>query len=393
VQSRILLGVSGGIAAYKACELTRRLRDAGADVRVVMTENALRFVSATSFQALSANPVRTSLWDEHAEAAMGHIELARWAELILIAPASANTIAKLAHGIADDLLSTLALASSAPLALAPAMNQQMWAHPAVQANIALLRARGAQILGPGTGDQACGDVGPGRMWEVPDIVTAIVAPMQRPAPILVGKHVVITAGPTFEDLDPIRFIGNRSSGKMGFALAAAAQRFGARVSLIAGPCQLPTPFGVSRTDVRSAAQMLQATEQACADADVFIAAAAVADFRAAEVGSQKLKKNGAGLRLELVENPDIVAHIAAKRVAKRPIVVGFAAETENVLAHARSKLQRKGLDWIAANQVGFALGMDRDDNALVLISATQELDLGQGSKTALADKLLRAIFT
>ncbi len=390
--TRVLLGVSGGIAAYKACELVRRLKDQGCDVRVVLTENAARFVTATSFQALSGNSVRSSLWDEHAEAAMGHIELARWADLLLIAPASANTIAKLAHGLADDLLMTLVLASAAPLAIAPAMNQQMYAHASVQANLQTLRDRGVAILGPASGAQACGDVGAGRMLEVAEVIDALGAlPNKRQnaqAPILAGKTVVITAGPTYEDIDPVRFIGNRSSGKMGFAIASAAQLAGAKVILVAGPTALLTPIGITRVDVRSAQQMLDATTKAVIDADLFIAAAAVADYRVAEIAAQKIKKSGQALHLDLVENPDIVGRIASNRPNPRLKVVGFAAETNDLLDNARAKLSRKNLDWIAANLVGHGKGMDADDNALVLISAEREVDLGSANKTALAARLI-----
>ena len=296
-QRRILLGVSGGIAAYKSCELVRRLREQGAEVRVVMTAGAEHFVGAATFQALSGQPVRSSLWDAHAEAAMGHIELARWAERILVAPASADTIARLAHGHADDLLSTLCLASAAPLYLAPAMNQQMWAHPAVQANLALLRQRGVQVLGPASGDQACGDVGSGRMLEPHELRDALAASFGHGA--LAGLRVVVSAGPTYEDIDPVRFIGNRSSGRMGFAVAAAAAQAGASVSLVAGPVSLATPAGVARRiDVRSAAQMQVAVREACQAADIYIGASAVGDYRPANVSALKLKKS-AGAPLSL----------------------------------------------------------------------------------------------
>ena len=385
-QRRILLGVSGGIAAYKSCELVRRLRDLDAEVRVVMTESATHFVGPATFQALSGQSVRTSLWDEQAEAAMGHIELARWAERILIAPASADVIARLAHGHADDLLSTLCLASAAPLYLAPAMNQQMWAHAAVQANLATLRARGVRVLGPAAGEQACGDVGSGRMLEPHELRDALLASFGDGA--LAGLNVVVSAGPTFEDIDPVRFIGNRSSGKMGFAVAAAAAQAGARVTLVAGPVSLAAPAGIARRiDVRSAAQMQAAVLDACTQADIYIAAAAVGDYRPAEVAVRKLKKQaGADMVLKLAENPDILASLSAQ--PKHPFLVGFAAETHEVANYARGKLQRKGLDMIAANRVGEGMGFETADNALTLYWADGEVELPRTDKAALARQLI-----
>jgi len=384
---RILLGVSGGIAAYKSAELVRRLRDAGAEVRVVLTENAARFVTPLTFQALSGQPVRSGLWDEAAEAAMGHIELARWAQRILIAPASADLIARLAHGFADDLLTTLCLASAAPLALAPAMNQQMWAHAATQANVATLRERGVDLLGPASGSQACGEFGAGRLLEADSIVAEIAA-LHGPQH-LAGVRVLVSAGPTYEDIDPVRFIGNRSSGRMGFAVARAAVEQGARVHLVAGPVHLPTPAGVERTDVRSARDMRAAVMQQIPQSDIFISAAAVGDYRPGEVAAHKLKKQGAALSLTLDENPDILAEIAA--LPQRPMLVGFAAETENVEAYARAKLTRKNLDLIAANQVGVGLGFDCADNALTLFWADGSEDLGHADKPVLARRLVARI--
>ncbi|WP_329742086.1 bifunctional phosphopantothenoylcysteine decarboxylase/phosphopantothenate--cysteine ligase CoaBC [Dyella sp. A6] len=383
---RILLGVSGGIAAYKSCELVRRLRDLGAEVRVVMTGSATHFVGAATFQALSGQPVRTSLWDEQAEAAMGHIELARWAERILIAPATADVIARLAQGHADDLITTLCLASAAPLYLAPAMNQQMWAHPAVQANLATLRRHGATVLGPAAGEQACGDVGSGRMLEPLELRDALVASFGHGE--LAGLKVVVSAGPTFEDIDPVRFIGNRSSGKMGFAVAAAAAAAGAQVTLVAGPVSLATPQGVmQRIDVRSAAQMQVAVLEACAQADIYVGAAAVGDYRPVCVAGQKLKKQaGADLVLQLAENPDILASLSAQ--SKRPFLVGFAAETHDVANYARGKLERKGLDMIAANQVGEGLGFETADNALTLYWHGGEAELPRTDKATLARQLV-----
>lgn len=388
-QRRILLGVSGGIAAYKSCELVRRLRDLGAEVRVVMTEGATHFVSATTFQALSGQPVRVSLWDAQAEAAMGHIELARWAERILIAPASADLIARLAHGLANDLLTTVCLASAAPLYVAPAMNQQMWAHPAVQANVDALRQRGVHLLGPASGDQACGDIGSGRMLEPMELREAIVASFGEQR--LRGLKLVVSAGPTYEDIDPVRFIGNRSSGRMGFAIAEAAAQAGAEVTLVAGPVSLATPPGVAhRVDVRSAAQMRDAVVAAAANAHIYVGAAAVGDYRPTEVADHKIKKrDGAALTLSLAENPDILGTLAAQTV--RPFLVGFAAETHDVERYARDKLARKGLDMIAANQVGGGLGFEAADNALTLYGPDGAVDLPRASKTELARQLVAKI--
>lgn len=385
---QVLLGVAGGIAAYKAADLVRRLGDAGACVRVVMTENAARFVTPLTFQALSGHPVRMSLWDESAEAAMGHIELARWAQDILIAPASADLIARLAHGMADDLLTTLCLASAAPVHVAPAMNQQMWAHPATQANLALLRQRGIGVFGPAAGSQACGDTGSGRLLEPLELVAALQA-SQR-SHLLQGRNVLISAGPTYEDIDPVRFLGNRSSGRMGFAVAEAAVLAGASVTLVAGPVHLPTPAGVQRIDVRSARQMHAAVLGAAEHCDVYIAAAAVGDFRPAEVAAHKIKKRGdGGLSLDLTQNPDILADMAA--LPQRPLLVGFAAETENVEDYARAKLERKRLDLIAANQVGCGLGFEVDDNSLTLISAEGVLRLPTAPKRELARQLVEVV--
>lgn len=385
---RILLGVSGGIAAYKAAELVRLLVKAGAEVQVVMTAAAQHFVGAATFQALSGRPVRSDLWDASAEAAMGHIELARWASQIVIAPASADLLARLAHGHADDLLSTLCLASAAPLSIAPAMNQQMWAHPATQANLALLRQRGVQVLGPASGEQACGDVGEGRLLEPAEIVAAVLAPPA--SAVLQDRRVLISAGPTLEDIDPVRFVGNRSSGKMGFAIAQVAQAMGAQVTLVAGPVSLSTPPGVRRVDVRSALQMRDAVLQQLAGQDVFIAAAAVADYRPREVAVQKIKKCADTLDLHLVRNPDIVAEVAARQ--DRPLVVGFAAETNDVEAHACDKLARKNLDMIAANDVSIAgQGFESERNALNVYWRGGELRIAAASKSDVARQLLMCI--
>ena len=382
---RIVLCVTGGIAAYKAADLARRLQDAGAQVRVVMTEAATRFITPMTFQALTGQPVRTSLWDEAAEAAMGHIELARWADRLLVAPASADSIARLAAGLAGDLLGTLYLATEAPLVLAPAMNRVMWAHPATQANLATLQARGAQVLGPGEGDQACGEVGAGRMLEPLQIVAALQA-----AGALAGRRLLITAGPTFEDLDPVRFIGNRSSGKMGFALAAEAARQGAEVTLVAGPVALSTPAGVHRLDVRSAEQMRAAVLAALPGQDAFIGAAAVADFRPAQVASTKINKSAGLPQVEWTATPDILTEVAAH--AQRPaLVVGFAAETDDLEAHARDKLARKRVDLIAANRVDAGLGFEADDNALTVFAADGTREIARQSKVGVARELLAIV--
>ena len=386
---RILLGVTGGIAAYKAADLARRLQDAGAQVQVVMTDAATQFVTPMTFQALTGRPVRSSLWDAAAEAAMGHIELARWADRIVIAPASADLIARLAQGMGSDLLSTICLASEAPIALAPAMNRVMWANAATQANVATLRARGMQVLGPGDGDQACGEVGAGRMLEPMQIVNALDR-TAVPA-LLAGRRLLISAGPTFEDLDPVRFLGNRSSGKMGFALAAEASRMGAEVTLVAGPVSLCTPDRVQRIDVRRAVQMRDAVIAALPGQDVFISAAAVADYMPAQTEPRKIKKSAASLSLELVRTPDIVSEVA--RHAQRPtLVVGFAAETNDVEQHALGKLKSKGLDLIAANDVAAeGIGFESDDNALTVYSSDERIAIERGSKAEVARRLLALI--
>jgi phosphopantothenoylcysteine decarboxylase/phosphopantothenate--cysteine ligase len=383
----VLLGVSGGIAAYKACEFTRRLRDAGAEVRVVLTENAARFVTPTTFQALSGNPVRHGLWDEAAEAAMGHIELARWADRVVIAPASADIIARLANGMADDLLTTLCLATAAPIAIAPAMNQLMWAKAATQDNVAMLRKRGIDVLGPASGGQACGEFGAGRLLEANQLVDAVVA-LHGPR-ALSGTRILVSAGPTFEDIDPVRFIGNRSSGRMGFAIAQAAAEMGAEVQLIAGPVHLPTPPGVAREDVRSARDMRAAVLQHAPKSDVFFSAAAVGDYRLKTVADHKLKKSDGPLKLDLVENPDILAELGAAK--KRPFLVGFAAETKDVAKYARSKLLAKKIDVIAANQVGEGKGFDASDNELTLYWKDGEKKLPRSDKLELARALLQQI--
>lgn len=382
---RILLGVGGGIAAYKTPELVRRLRERGAEVQVVTTRAAEQFVAPLSLQAVSGRRVRRELFDAEAEAGMGHIELARWADELLIAPATADLIARLAEGRADDLLTTLALATTARLWLAPAMNRQMWVHPAVQANWSRLIERGARALGPGVGDQACGEVGPGRMLEPEAIVDRLWAVEGAP---LRGRSFIVTAGPTHEPLDPVRFVGNRSSGRMGFAVARALQEAGAEVTLVAGPVQLTTPPGVRRIDVQTALQMREAVHD-CLPADGFVAVAAVADYRPSGTSPQKIKRDGSDLTLTLVPNPDIVAEVAA--ASPRPFVVGFAAETEALEDHARAKLRAKGLDLIAANLVGDGRGFESEDNELIVLAAGQRWALGRASKLELARRLVSII--
>ncbi|HUH38900.1 MAG TPA: bifunctional phosphopantothenoylcysteine decarboxylase/phosphopantothenate--cysteine ligase CoaBC, partial [Spongiibacteraceae bacterium] len=381
----ILLGISGGIAAYKAAELTRRLREQGAQVQVVMTAAAQQFITPLTLQALSGNPVHTDLLDPAAEAAMGHIELARWADLVLIAPATADLMARLAGGQADDLLTTLCLATAAPIALAPAMNQAMWRAPATQQNAQALQARGIQVWGPAEGDQACGDVGPGRMLEPTRLAELAADSFQ--SRLLDGLRVLVSAGPTREAIDPVRYISNHSSGKMGFALAQAAADLGARTTLIAGPVHLPTPDNVQRINVDSAQAMYDASLQRRGDCDIFIAAAAVADYRPVQVAGQKIKKHGETLSIELVRNPDILAAMAAPGQG-RPFCVGFAAETENLIEHARGKLQRKQLDLIVANDVTApGIGFNSDDNAVTALWADAEQTLGPMGKRQLAREL------
>jgi len=387
---RILLGVTGGIAAYKSPELVRRLIERGADVQVVMTDAAQKFITPLSFQAVSGRPVRCDLWDSAAEAAMGHIELARWAELVLIAPASADFIARLAGGRADDLLATLCVATEASIALAPAMNRVMWGNKATQANIEVLVSRGVRILGPGSGSQACGEIGLGRMWEPQELAENLLA-LPPNAGLLTGLNVLITAGPTRERLDPVRYLTNRSSGKMGFAVATAAREAGAHVTMVSGPVHLPTPAGVTRINVESARDMYAAVHRQIADADVFIAAAAVADFQPVTVAKQKIKKQGVGVgvKLDLEPAPDIVKSVAD--MAKRPFVVGFAAETDDVEDNARAKLKRKKLDMIAANHVGDGIAFDCEDNALTVLWPGGKIEVARGPKIDVARALIALI--
>lgn len=414
----ILLGVTGGIAAYKSAILVRRLRDAGFAVRVVMTEGAQAFITPLTFQALSGHPVHTTLLDPEAEAGMGHIELARWADLVLVAPASADSLARMAAGLADDLLTTLILATPAPVLVAPAMNQQMWANRITQRNLDTLREYGFSVLEPDSGEQACGDVGAGRMPEPEDLVRAVQAFLGKPTqatalPLLqqlaeslpstpacstgqlAGQHVVITAGPTREALDPVRYLSNHSTGKMGFALAEACRDAGATVTLLAGPVHLPTPEGIARINITSArdllAESLRLIEQGCA---VFIATAAVADYRPEVIEDHKIKKSGEITDIRLVKNPDVVATIAAH--PQRPFVVGFAAETQNTESYAQGKLHNKKLDMIACNDVSRRdIGFGADENAMTVFFAAQygldAVHLDKASKAEIAARLVACI--
>lgn len=386
---KILLGVTGGIAAYKSPDLVRRLMEHGAQVQVVMSRGAQQFVTALTFQAVSGRPVRTDLWDEAAEAAMGHIELARWADEIIIAPATAEFIARLAHGFADDLLTTVCLATSARITLAPSMNRQMWANAATQANVQLLKERGIRLLGPASGEQACGEVGVGRMLEPAQIADEIFTIRGAAGPMQ-GLKVVVTAGPTRESIDPVRFISNRSSGKMGYAVAQAAREAGAEVVLVSGPVQIAAPRGVERIEAQNAEQMLEAVERNVIDAHIFIAAAAVSDYRACQVACEKIKKTSDTMTLSLSRAPDVLATIA--RSAAPPFLVGFAAETENVERNALAKLTGKNLDMIAANKVGEGLAFDKDENALTVYwPGGGKRELAFTSKVALARQLIQVI--
>lgn len=388
----IVLGITGGIAAYKTPELVRRLRERGADVQIVMTASAEEFVTPTSLQAVSGRPIRTNLWDKEAEAAMSHIELARWADLVLIAPATAEIMARLASGGAPDLLTTLCLATEAPIAIAPAMNRVMWANPAVQANRDKLVERGMRILGPDVGSQACGEEGAGRMLDPDDIAAAVCDPEFARTVIdgpLAGTSVLVTAGPTREPIDPVRYITNRSSGKMGYAIAAAARALGARVTLVSGPVVLEEPRGVDVHKVETAEEMYAATHERIADTDIFIAAAAVSDYRARDRAEQKIKKTNDTMSIDLVRSPDILVSVAALDVA--PFTVGFAAETENVRDYALGKLENKKLDMIIANRVGSDCGFDYDDNAAEALWSGGERKFPQMPKTELAHELVTLI--
>ncbi|MDH3428564.1 MAG: bifunctional phosphopantothenoylcysteine decarboxylase/phosphopantothenate--cysteine ligase CoaBC [Gammaproteobacteria bacterium] len=388
----VLLGITGGIAAYKTPELVRRLRGRGADVQIVTTASAAEFVTETALQAVSGRPVRANLWDKEAEASMSHIELARWADVVLIAPATAEIMARLASGAAADLLTTLCLATEAPIAIAPAMNHVMWNNPAVQANRRTLEQRGVRILGPDYGSQACGETGAGRMLD-PDEIAAIVCGPQLAGTdgqqLLAGKTVLVTAGPTREPIDPVRYITNRSSGKMGYAIASAAAAQGARVVLVSGPVSLPEPAGVEVIHVKTAAQMYAATHDSIAGVDVFIAAAAVSDYRPADAPQQKIKKTQETMRLELVRSDDILASVAGLDDA--PFTIGFAAETENVRDYALGKLKNKKLDMIVANKVGEDCGFDYDDNAVDVYWRDGEQSFAKTAKTDLARQIVQLI--
>lgn len=388
---RILLGITGGIAAYKAAELVRELRKAKAEVRVVMTQAAQEFITPLTLQALSGNPVHYSMLDPEAEAGMGHIELARWADVILVAPGSADFIARLGQGMGNDLLTTLCLATEAPLAIAPAMNQAMWRDEITQANIERLidlKGKKLHLFGPGEGEQACGDVGPGRMLE-PNLIAQQCAQIFDTG-ILAGKEIVITAGPTREAIDPVRFISNHSSGKMGYAMAEAARDAGARVTIISGPVNIPAPQQVQVNAVESASDMLQAALNCQSDCDIFIAAAAVADYRPVQVADQKIKKSGDQIQLAMIKNPDIVATIA--QLEEKPFTVGFAAETQDVADYARQKLTNKNLDMIIANDVsGTDIGFNSDENAVIAFWGENQQAFPQMSKSTLAKQLIELI--
>jgi phosphopantothenoylcysteine decarboxylase/phosphopantothenate--cysteine ligase len=384
----VLLGVTGGIAAYKSAELVRQLQEHGASVRVIMTRGAMEFITPLTMQALSGNPVHTELLDEEAEQGMGHIELARWADLLLVAPATADFMARLAAGRADDLLTTTALATDAPLLLAPAMNQQMWRDPATGANAATLEQRGIKLIGPAAGEQACGDVGPGRMEEPALIAEA--ASNLFDSGLLDGKRVVITAGPTREALDPVRYLTNRSSGKMGYALARAAVEAGAVTCLVTGPVDLEVPAGARAIAVESAMQMYDQSLSLLDDCDIFIACAAVADYRPDEQASQKIKKTDEKMTVSLVRNPDIVSAVAASE--PRPFTVGFAAETNDVLDYARDKMQRKKLDMIVANDVADrSIGFSSDENAVTVLWQEGEQQIARAGKDAVARQIISLI--
>ena len=384
---RVLLGITGGIAAYKCAELTRLLIKAGAEVRVGMTRAATEFITPLTMQALSGQRVHLDLLDSDAEAAMGHIELARWADLVLIAPATADFIARIAQGQADDILSTMVLATSAKIAIAPAMNQAMWADDSTMTNLNVLVDRGYHIFGPAKGEQACGDVGPGRMMEPAQLLELSASLFETGE--LAGKSFVITGGPTQEAIDPVRFISNHSSGKMAYALAAEAVAAGAKVTLISGPVNLPTPESVKRIDVISAAQMLAATHEAIADCDVFIGVAAVADYRPAEIAAQKIKKSDEQMQLTLIKNPDIISEVA--QLEEKPFVVGFAAETNDIVSNGKDKLKRKGLDMLFANNATETFSSD----SIVVTALTEisETELKAGNKNVVARHMLQLIAT
>ncbi len=385
---RILLGVTGGIAAYKSAELCRRLRDAGAVVRVVMTENAKRFITPLTMQAVSGHPVHDDLFDLHAEAAMGHIELARWADAIVVAPATADFMARMAHGQADDLLTTLCLATQVPIALLPAMNQQMWKHTFTQENFQRLQQhKRIHVFGPADGSQACGEVGPGRMLEPESILEKVSSLFAHD--LLAGLKVVVTAGPTREHIDPVRYITNASSGKMGFALAEAAREAGAEVTLITGPVTMAKPTTVKCEQVVTAQEMYDAVMKKMPGCDIFLAVAAVSDYRSAEIAPQKIHKDNEQTSLSLLRTEDIVKSVA--QLANKPFIVGFAAETENVIAQAKAKREKKGMNMIIANQLDERFGMGSDDNEVTVITNEQQMTLPAATKRKLARQLIAII--
>ena len=386
--TNIILGVTGGIAAYKTPDLVRKLVAKGANVRVVMTQSAKEFVSPLALQAVSGNLVSDDLLNKDAEAAMGHIELARWADKLLVAPATANFIAKLTHGLADDLLSTLCLATPAPIIIAPAMNQQMWFADATQANLKVLEQRKIQFLGPAQGQQACGDVGPGRMLEPQDIADLLA--QETIELLLTGKRITVTAGPTREEIDPVRYLSNHSSGKMGYALAIAAQQLGATVTLISGPVNLPSLVDIHTLSVSSAQQMHEAVMQTIHNCDIFIGCAAVADYRVQQKSNQKIKKSESELTLTFIKNPDILSDVA--HLDNAPFTLGFAAETQKIREHALNKLQRKKLNMIAANDVSDStIGFNSDQNALTVFWSKGEKKLDVADKQLLASQLMRLV--
>lgn len=383
---KILLGITGSIAAYKSPEIVRRLRDAGAEMRVVMTENAKRFITPLTLQAVSGYPVHDELFDVQAEAAMGHIELARWADAILIAPATADVIARLAHGIANDLLTTLCLATNAPIAIAPAMNQSMWNHVLTQQNITLLQQKHMHVFGTAQGSQACGDIGFGRLLEPAELLEKLSALFETGS--LAGLNVLVTAGPTHEAIDPVRYITNGSSGKMGYALAQAAREAGAIVTLVSGPVQLEKPSGIDVISVVTAEEMHAAVMRKVADCDIFLAVAAVGDYRCQQIADQKIHKGAEVQTLLLESNPDIVASVA--QLSVKPFIIGFAAETENVLEQAQQKRQRKNMNMIIANQVGGGVGMGAEQNKVIVIGK-QTRHLPIMPKQKLARELIQII--
>jgi phosphopantothenoylcysteine decarboxylase/phosphopantothenate--cysteine ligase len=384
----VVVGVTGGIAAYKSADLVRRLIQQGATVRVVMTASAAQFISPLTLQAVSGQPVHDALLDSDSETAMSHIELARWADKVVVAPATADFVARLAAGLADDLLTTLCLATQAQIAIAPAMNHVMWGKSVTQENIDTLQKRDVVILGPDSGSQACGETGPGRMLEPEALVQWLVNQLEDQ--VLTGISVLVTAGPTWEALDPVRGLTNQSSGKMGYAIAIAAQKAGATVNLISGPTYLSSPPGVSTNRITTALDMLNAVDAQISDADIFVSVAAVSDYRPRTHQAQKIKKHDASFKLELVRNPDILTTVSSR--SSPPFTVGFAAETDEPVAQARQKLEAKKVDIMLANHVGGENSpFGRDDNALILVESQGETDLGRGSKQALAQRLVREI--